>query len=193
MIATQHMLQPEGLAAVARFAESLRHVSWFAAVGQALSDDERREAQDYLAAIGFGDTQVEAVADWRAAEAATRDAQWSRAWWDTEERERTPLLERAGEAHGPHALLTALSRVTFDASDVVLGAASIATSRSGIADPALARVAAGAATQAAYQAALALAADAGDAHPFAIKFRLFAAGRWPLGIVGEDEAAHAHR
>jgi hypothetical protein len=26
---------------------------------------------------------------------------------------------------------------------------------------------------------------AGDMHRFAIKFRLFAAGRWPLGMVGD--------
>jgi hypothetical protein len=183
---TLHAVQSETLAAVARFAEDLRHLSWFAVVGQALSTDERREAQDYLAAIGFPDAAVEAATDWRAAEAATRDARWSRAWWDAEERERTRLLDRAGEAYGQHMLLTALSRVTLEASDVVLGAASIAASRSGIADPALARVAAGAATQAAYQAGLALAAEAGDAHPFAIKFRLFAAGRWPLGLIGQS-------
>lgn len=183
MSAALHTLQP--LAAVARFADSLRALSWFAVVGQELSPDERREAQDYLAAIGFTNATVQAVPDWRAAEAATRDAQWSRAWWDAEERARAELLATAGQRHGQHALLTALSRVTLDASAVVLGAASIATSRNGIADPALARVAAGAAAQAAYQAALALAAAAGEAHPFAIKFRLFAAGRWPLGIVGD--------
>jgi hypothetical protein len=182
---TLHAVQSETLAVVARFAESLRHVSWFAVVGQDLSDEERREARDYLTTIGFPRAQVAPVADWRAAEAATRDAQWSRAWWEAEEAERARLLQAAGKTHGQHALLTALSRVTLDASDVVLGAASIAASRSGLADPALARVAAGAATQAAYQAALALAANAGDTHPFAIKFRLFAAGRWPLGVVGQ--------
>lgn len=181
---TLHAVQPDRLAAVARSAEGLRHLSWFSAVGQDLSADERREARDYLAAIGFPDAAVDAVADWRAAEAATRGANWSRAWWDAEEGERARLLRAAGKSHGQHTLLTALSRVTLEASEVVLGAASIAASRSGIADPALARVAAGAATQAAYQAGLALAAAAGDAHPFAIKFRLFAAGRWPLGLVG---------
>jgi hypothetical protein len=183
MTAALHAVQPDGLAAVARFAESLRGLSWFAVVGQDLSAEERREAQDYLAAIGFPGAHVESVGDWRAAESTTRDAQWSRAWWDAEERERARLLAAANRP-GTHALLTALSRVTLEASNVVLGAASIATARNGIADPALARVAAGAATQAAYQAGLALAADAGDAHPFAIKFRLFAAGRWPLGLVG---------
>lgn len=173
----------EGLPAVARFAGSLRRLSWFAAVGQALTQDERHEAEDYLRALGIV-ADVAAVSDWREAERATRDSQWSRPWWDAEERLRAELLEAAKVVHGEHALLTALSRVTLEASDVVLGAASIAASRSLIADPALARVAAGAATQASYQAGLALAADAGDMHPFAIKFRLFAAGRWPLGLVG---------
>ncbi|HEX2117054.1 MAG TPA: hypothetical protein VHM01_21835 [Alphaproteobacteria bacterium] len=183
MTAALHALPSDRLPAVSRFAKSLRHVSWFAAVGQALSADERREAHDYLAAIGFPEARIEAVGDWRAAESATRDARWSRAWWDAEEHERARLLRGAGKQQGEHALLTALSRVTLEASNVVLGAASIATSRNGVADPALARVAAGAATQAAYQAGLALAAEAGDAHPFAIKFRLFAAGRWPLGLI----------
>lgn len=173
----------EALPEVARFARGLRHLSWFAAVGQELTADERREAEDYLRALGIT-AEVATVADWREAERVTRDSQWSRAWWDEEERLRAALLGTAKEIHDEHTLMTALSRVTLDASDVVLGAASIAASRSLVANPALARVAAGAATQAAYQAGLALAAGAGDMHPFAIKFRLFAAGRWPLGLVG---------
>ena len=47
-----------------------------------------------------------------------------------------------------------------------------------------AAVAAGAAAQAAYQAALVLATDGEADHPFALKFRLFEAGRLPLGITG---------
>lgn len=170
---------------VADFAASLRHVSWFAAVGQELTDGERHDVSDYLHVIGFPGAAIVPVTEWRAAEAATRDTQWSRAWWDAEERARADLLACASRFHGEHTLLTALSQVTLEASDVVLGAASIAASRSAIADPALSRVAAGAATQAAYQAGLALAAEAGDMHPFAIKFRLFAAGRWPLGLIGD--------
>jgi hypothetical protein len=56
--------------------------------------------------------------------------------------------------------------------------------RGGVADQALMRVAAGAAAQACHQAALARAAGAGDDHAFAQKFRLYAGGRWPLGVVG---------
>ncbi len=181
--ASPRVVTREALPALARFAAGLRHLSWFAAVGQVFTDDERREAADYLRALGIT-ADVVPVTDWREAERATRDSQWSRAWWDAEERLRADLLAAAKRALGEHAVLTALSRVTLEASDVVLGAASIAASRSQVADPALARVAAGAATQAAYQAGLALAAGTGDMHPFAIKFRLFAAGRWPLGLVG---------
>jgi len=176
----------EPLAPVSRFADSLRRVSWFVALGQDLTDDERHEAADYVAAIGFPGTTISAVADWRAAEATTRDDAWNRAWWDAEERARHQLLDAAKQRHGEHAVMTALSRVMLEASDVVMGAASVAAAHSGVADPALARVAAGAAAQAAYQAALALAAGTDDMPPFAIKFRLFAAGRWPLGLVGND-------
>jgi hypothetical protein len=181
-------VQAGALAPVVAFADGLRHLSWFAAVGHELTAGERSEASDYLRAIALPDAEVVAVAEWRAAEAATRNARWSRAWWDAEECARSDLLARAGTLHDQRDLMAALSRVTLEASDVVLGAASIAAARSAIADPALARVAAGAATQAAYQAGLALAAGAGGMHPFAIKFRLFAAGRWPLGLV--DQTFH---
>jgi hypothetical protein len=116
----------EPLAPVSRFADSLRRVSWFVALGQDLTDDERHEAADYVAAIGFPGTTISAVADWRAAEATTRDDAWNRAWWDAEERARHQLLDAAKQRHGEHAVMTALSRVMLEASDVVMGAASVA-------------------------------------------------------------------
>lgn len=172
------------LSAVTRFARSLGAASWFAAVGQPLTDGEVREALDYLAGLDLG-TKIAAVPDWRAAEATTRDPAWNTTWWNAEEKERLALLQRAGTRWGEGSLMAALTRVTDEATRITLGAASIAAVRDGVADPALCRVAAGAATQAAYQAALARAAGAADSHAFAIKFRLFAAGRWPLGLVGD--------
>ena len=123
--------------------------------------------------------------DWLAAETATRSPEWNSAWWDAEEKERLVLLKQAQAEWGERGLMGALTRVTDEATRLTLGAASIAAARDGVADPALCRVASGAATQAAYQAALAQAAGAGPAHPFAIKYRLFSAGRWPLGLVGD--------
>lgn len=171
------------LAGLGRFAAALGSASWFAALGQELTEGEQREGEDYLKALGLTAT-LATVSDWRAAEHVTRDPAWSAAWWDAEEATRHNLFSQARETWGEHGLLNALTRVTDEATRLTLGAASIAAARDGIADPALTRVAAGAATQAAYQAALALAAEAGPAHPFAIKFRLFSAGRWPLGLVG---------
>lgn len=174
------------LGGVARFAASLGSASWFAAIGQELTDGERREAMDYLAALGLGDVTLATAPDWRAAEAATRSPDWNPAWWNAEEAARRALLATAGARWGEHGLMAALTRVTDEATRLTLGAASVAATRDGIADAALTRVAAGAASQAAYQAALALAAGAaGPEHAFTIKFRLFAAGRWPLGLVGD--------
>jgi hypothetical protein len=174
----------DDLGELAAFADATARVPWFAAVGQELTESERREAGDYLAALGLGGIEIAVVRDWRAAEAVTRDPDWGTAWWDAEEKERRALLESAIRRWGEHPLMRALTTVTDAATRVTLGAASTAAARDGIADPALARVAAGAATQAAYQAALAHAAGADAAHAFPVKFRLYAAGRWLLGPTG---------
>ena len=53
----------------------------------------------------------------------------------------------------------------------------------GNAAPASIHVAAGAGSQSVYQLAVARLAG-NQTSPFESKFRLFAAGRWPLGVVG---------
>jgi hypothetical protein len=169
------------LVALAAFAGRQGSVPWFAACGAPLVAGERDDAAAYAAALGFHGVVVAPVADWRAAEAIARGAGFA-AWWAVEERDRAALLASTNTRYGFAAVMAALTRVTAAASAAVMGAASAAMARDGIADPALARAAAGAAAQAAYQAALALAGESGD-HAFAIKFRLFATGRWPLGIA----------
>lgn len=175
---------PADLGEISALADSLVRVPWFAGVGQDLTAGEKRELRDYLRGLGFGAAPIAVTRDWPAAEAVTRDPGWTSAWWDAEERLRLALLERARQHWTEHELMTALTRVTDAATQVTLGAASTAAAREGVADPALARVAAGAASQAAYQAALVRAAGAQATHPFAVKFHLFAAGRWLLGLVG---------
>jgi hypothetical protein len=165
------------------FVQEIRRASWFAACGEKLVAGEIDEASGYLAGMGLEPCEIVAVASWPDAAATTRRPDWSTAWWDAEERERGRLLDLARTEHGERPLMLALTAATQAASDVVMGAAAVAAGRAGIADETLHRVAAGAATQACYQAALAIAAGAGEAHGFAAKFRLFAARRWPLGIV----------
>jgi hypothetical protein len=172
------------LRGVARFARMVRNVAWFATLGEPLSSAERDDAEDYVSALGFPDADVALVADWEEAEAAIRNPGWNSDWWEAEEQLRAGLIADAMEQIGEDELLVALTAVTSAASEVVHGAAAVAAARAGVADQALIRAAAGAATQGAYQAALVLAAGADDMHPFALKYRLFEAGHWPLGIVG---------
>jgi hypothetical protein len=177
------------LVAVARFARALERVDWFTLLGEPLSEDEEDEALDYLQALGFPDAMVVPVADWEEAESCAANPDWNSAWWEAEEQSRAALLSDALEILDEEEVTAALNDVTGRALELAGSAAAAAAARAGVDDEALIRAAAGAAVQGAYQAALVYLAGAGldedeDEHPFAIKFRLFEAGRWPLGVVG---------
>lgn len=172
-------------AAMSKFARLIRGVAWFSSLGEQLSAAELADAERYVAALGFPAAAIATVDDWEEAESCVRNPDWNTAWWEAEEQLRVALLDEAGAILPQDELMRALTRATQAASDVVHGAAAVAAARSGVADQGLVRAAAGAATQACYQAALVLVTDGDDEHPFALKFRLFEAGRWPLGIVGQ--------
>ena len=160
-----------------------RAAAWFAALGEPLTDGDRNDATAYAMALGLGPLRVVQAHDWPEAERVLKAPDWSPAWWDREEELRQRLLADAEARYPERALWTALTELTTDAGEIVHGKAATAASRMGGAAKASIHVAAGAAAQAAYQLALArLAEDA--ASPFESKFRLFAAGRWPLGVVG---------
>jgi hypothetical protein len=160
-------------------------VGWFAACGTPLRDDERATAAFYLAALGMPPVPIIGVAGWREAAALAQREDWSREWWQQEEIERAVLTRAASAAKGESALLASLSRAMEATATPIQEAASAALARAGIADETLARVAAGAASQACHHHALAEAAGRGSDHAFAIKYRLYRGGRWLLGVVGE--------
>lgn len=177
----------DSLAPVRHLCGRVSRESWFAAVGEPLTPGEIDDAQCYLDGLGLGPgtpLTVAGVAGWAEASRLLQRPDWDSRWWDAEDLLRTQLLQRATAAHGQSPLLAALTDVTVAANDIVHGAAAIAATRAGTADEQLARVAAGAATQACYLAALATAAgDTATDHPFQAKYRLFAGGRWPLTIA----------
>jgi hypothetical protein len=155
----------------------IRAASWFAALGEPLTEGDRAEAKIYA-----GIDDVELVTSWPDAERflkspATLD------WWEREEELRKDLLARAEAQNPERAFWTSLTELTTEAGDLVHGKAATAAARMTGAAPASSHVAAGAASQAVYQ--LAVARMAGEtASLFESKFRLFAAGRWPLGVAG---------
>ncbi len=156
----------------------IRTASWFAALGEPVTDGDIAEARSYAGAV-----EVMGVTSWPEAEAFLKSPNTSPDWWDREEALRKSLLTEAAAHHPERALWTSLTEFTTEAGDLVHGKAATAAARMGNAAPASIHVAAGAASQAVYQ--LAVARLAGNlTSPFESKFRLFAAGRWPLGVMG---------
>jgi len=152
--------------------------SWFAALGEPLTEGDRADCKAYADA-----EDVALVTSWREAEDFLKSAEASLDWWNREEAERKTLFARAEAQYPKRALWTALTELTTEAGDLVHGKAAMAAARLGGAAPASIHVAAGAASQAIYQ--LAVARVAGEtASLFESKFHLFAAGRWPLGARG---------
>lgn len=171
-------------AALDRLLARIPHASWFAAVGEALEPTERADLAAYIHGLGLPACATAVVADWTEAGRVASDPAWDHGWWDAEERLRVALLAEADAAHGARAVMDRLSAVAQAAHDATIGPAAMAAARSGIADQALVRAAAGAATQSCYQSGLALLAGTTDpGHPFHAKLQLFLGGRWPLGIL----------
>ena len=155
----------------------VRAASWFAALGEPLTEGDRADARTYAGTDG-----VELVTSWPDAERFLKSPA-TLGWWEREEAACKDLLARAEAKWPERALWTSLTELTTEAGDLVHGKAATAAARMTGAAPASIHVAAGAAAQTVYQ--LAVARMAGEtASLFESKFRLFAAGRWPLGVAG---------
>ncbi len=152
--------------------------------GKPHTEAELAAAEGYLTGLGLGFLPVEPVAGWAEAAAIAQRADWSQEWWRAEEASAKALHQSAAQLLGEAPLLVSLSAVTLAAANLH-GNASRALASAGLDDPTLARVAAGAAALACHQMGLAIAAQGGAQHPLALKYRLFAGGRWLLGVMGE--------
>jgi len=182
-----------GLRAVARLARLLPNIDWFSQTGRPIKNTQLIWAESYCAGLGFLDVNVSGLEGWREAAALAAEQDWDAQFWEAEEQAHQALLEQAEQWLPSYDLEVALNHVALRATELAQIKAVAAAARAGIVDDGLIRAAAQAAGQAAYQAALVLAAqgndyneddDSGEEHAFAAKFRLFEAGRWPLGLVG---------
>jgi hypothetical protein len=137
----------------------LRAAAWFAALGEPLTDGDRADADGYARALGLGALVLGQARDWPDAERVLKAPDWSPTWWDREEAQRRRLLADAEARYPERALWTSLTELTTELGDVVHGRAGIAAARMG-------------------------GAAKASIHVAESKFRLLAAGRWPLGVVG---------
>jgi len=155
---------------------------WFSAVGEPLTASELDEAHAYVSALGLTDIAVESIGTWQEAKRIANANDWLRAWWNTEHSEERRLLAAASARYGTETVMHRLTQIMEGGADLFLGPAAVAATRAGVADSALARSAAGAVSQSLHQFALADLNGESSEHFFAVKFRLFLAGRWPLSI-----------
>ena len=150
--------------------------AWFSSLGARLGEAEKADIAAYLGGLGLpADLSVREASTWE--EAADLCRQPAGRWWQAEEIERARL---EGSAR-----LDLANPAWLQMTERLHGAAAVAAARFGCADAALIRVAAGAATYAAYQQRLAQAAGAPPTHPFLRKYALYCAGHWPLGVYDE--------
>lgn len=101
--------------------------------------------------------------------------------------EQRRLRDAAFAAGGRERTLECLTAIVDASLDATMRGACDALARAGRVDDEFARVAAGAASEAAYRAALARALGERE-HPFVTTYALFAGGRWPLGGLGDGYA-----
>jgi hypothetical protein len=172
------------LRSVVQFNKLLPTVAWFRSVGTPLTPDALAAARAYADALGFPDCYPAEVEDWHDAAHAAGNPEWNTSWWEAEEQLRAALTIEALDIIGEADLSAALTQISATASPLIQGVVENLVEEQGIEDQELIRAGVGSAIQGCHQAALVLAAGREDDHPFALKYKLFEMGHWPIAITG---------
>jgi hypothetical protein len=155
---------------------------WFSRVGEAFDERLREACAAYLRHLDLASLQIAAARDWPHALQLASVPDESGEWWQRERAEERRLFETAAAMQSADAALLRLTNLMHGSAELFHPPAMYACTRAGITDPEPARAAAGAAAHCLHQYGVAALAGEGDTHLFAAKFRIFLAGRWPLGV-----------
>ena len=172
------------LLATAQFLKTIPTLPWFENIGAPLDAGLGRDAHAYLDALGFPDAAVAAVGDWEDAAYAIGNPDWNSEWWEAEEQVRAGLTTAALETVGEEDLQAAIAHLNEIMTETIPEAIRVSAAYGGVSDDDVIMAAVGAATQACHVAALVVLAAEEEDHSMALKFRLFEAGHWPLGVTG---------
>jgi hypothetical protein len=177
------------------FADALHETRFLQRLGEPLDVRDRALARDYLDGLGFPDAEPAPIESWEDAAEAAASLDHNAEGWEAEEQLRAGATEAALARLDEEALAAGLALVAEKAGDAARAAVAEASALWDVEDHELLTALAGAIAQAAHQAALALLAAEDETlaesdeptlldHPFMAKFRLFARGRWPVGLAG---------
>ena len=169
-----------------RFAMVVDRVSWFATIGERMTPEITGIARDYLDGLGFPDADLAAITSFEEASDAAETLDWDSAAWEVEEQLRAGLVVDALALIDEEGLQVALAHITSTTSEGLQDAMENLAALWDVEDETLITAATGAVVQTVYNAALLLAAGGEETHPFALKYRLFELGRWPIGVHGRS-------
>lgn len=170
---------------VRRFIVALGRINWLANVGAGLSDSAREDGQRYLDALGFPDVDLFAVPSWEDAADAAMNMGLDSPAWEAEEQMRIALAGTATDLLGEDVVEFLLTHVSAQIGKTVRATTEETAALWDVADEGLMTAVAGDIIRSAHQVVLliAIGSDEED-HPFALKFRLFEHGHWPIGVSG---------
>ena len=169
-------------AVVRQYAQRISDGRWFANLGLPLDEREQGTVDAFIRATGA--TKAVRATSWEDARTIVADARGREAAAaDAAEVER--FKTRALEATDRNALMAAMTTIVDGGLEIFFDRAGAAARAARITDPAIIRVAAGAASEAVYRAALAAAVGEADDHRFILRYDLFAKGRWPLARIDD--------
>lgn len=170
------------------FADAIQDARVFTRLGEPLSVPERALARSYLDGLGFPDAEPALLDSWDEAAGAAEALDVDPQGWEAEEMLRAGLISRALEQLDEAGVETILAYVAMKAGEAAQDAVAYFSSLADMRDESLQNAAAGMLVQAANGAALVILAgddeDEEDPHPFLARWRLFARGRWPVGLAG---------
>lgn len=169
-----------------RFAFVIDRVSWFSNIGERLTPEVEEVARDFLDGLGFPDADIALIPSFEEASDAAESLDWDSAAWEAEEQLRAGLVADALVNLDEQGLQVALTHITSKTSEGLEEAMENLAAIWDVEDEVLMNAASGAVIQTVYNAALLLAAGGEEDHPFALKYRLFELGRWPIGVHGRS-------
>ncbi|MGF1463164.1 MAG: hypothetical protein ACFB2Z_08350 [Maricaulaceae bacterium] len=169
------------------FAQAIDEVRPFERFGEPLSDTETAWGRAYLDGLGFPDTWPAVATDWLDAVEAAYSLDVDAPGWEAEEQLRAGLTEEVMASLDPDGVSAVLTVIADKAASRARDAMAEARDQFDLDDETAMTAAVGALVRSAHNAALVVLAGRDQErppHPLLCSWRLFASGRWVVGLIG---------
>jgi hypothetical protein len=167
---------------VRKYAERIGQGRWFVNLGLPFDEREQGTVDAYVRATGAA--KLLRATSWEYAREILLDAR-TKADAEREAAEVERLKARALAATDRSALMTTMTTIVDGGLEIFFDRAGAAARAARVSDPGIIRIAASAASEAVYRAALAAAVGEPETHRFILRHELFTNGRWPLARIDD--------